>query len=248
MSSSVLAVQAVSLHVWGVWWHLAELHVPGGAMGVWQEGSSLPCLLRKGKVCCCSRAVSLQETGSGCRRAPMGCGALSPRFSEWPLSLGGGRVLAAAGSCVAHCSWPCLPRLLHCLSLPSMEPAPRVRARSGAGCEQSCVLPPVQHHCSPWSSSALAALSSRVVEHGQATVMLVRRIAKPPAGFAVAKFRLGQFCPGAAEPCCPAGGWEPCACHRASLARLTTSANSHSLWDRAPRPIPGVQPCFDHAA
>lgn len=51
---------------------------------------------------------------------------------------------------------------------------------------------------------ALAALSSRVMEHSQGTVMLVRRIAKPPARFAVAKLGLWQFCTGAAEPGCPA--------------------------------------------
>lgn len=70
-------------------------------------------------MCCCSRAVSLQVTSSGCRRVPVACGAslaseVSPHGSEWPLSLGGGRVLAAArpwlaaqgsvcrGSCTAH--------------------------------------------------------------------------------------------------------------------------------------------------
>lgn len=50
---------------------------------------------------------------------------------------------------------------------------------------------------------ALAALSSRVVEHSQGAVMLVRGIAKPPARFAVAKFGLWQFCTGAAEPRLP---------------------------------------------
>lgn len=82
---------------------------------------------------------------------------------------------------------------------------------------------------------ALAALSSRVVEHSQGAVMLVRGIAKPPARFAVAKFGLWQLCIGAAEPHCPA---LPGAATAASLARLATCANSHSLCDRARPHVP----------
>lgn len=45
-----------------------------------------------------------------------------------------------------------------------------------------------------YGAGSLAALSSRVMDHSQGAVMLVRGIAKPLARFAVAKFRLVLHC------------------------------------------------------
>lgn len=63
---------------------------------------------------------------------------------------------ACSSQVVARCSRPGLPR--HCTCLHSTEPARHVRGDrrgpgAGAECEQSCVLPFVQHHYSPWSGS-----------------------------------------------------------------------------------------------
>lgn len=134
----------------------------------------------------------------------MGSGAslaLSPQGSEWPLSLGGGRVFAAARLWLTA-QGPACQGSFHstCLHSPGVRGHSR-GAPAGAECHQSCVLPFVQHLEQLRVLGALAALSSRVVEHGQGAAMLVRGIAKPPAGFAGAKLGLWQFCIGAAEPC-----------------------------------------------
>lgn len=87
--------------------------------------------------------------------------------------------------------------------------------------------------CSTWSSSvlgALAALSSRVVEHSQGAAMLVRRIAKPPARVCCSKVGavavLHWFCRALL------GAGSPVAATAASPAHLTMCANSHSPCDK----------------
>lgn len=114
----------------------------------------------------------------------------------------------------------------------------------GAGAEhhQSHVLSFVQHLEQLSVLGALAALSSRVVEHSQGAAMLVRGIAKPPVGFAVAKFRLWQFCIDAAEPCLGLGApWLPQQPALLTWPRVLTLTLGQST---APRPTPGTQPCF----
>lgn len=81
-----------------------------------------------------------------------------------------------------------------------------------------------------------ALLSSRVVEHSQGAVLLVRRIAKALASFAGANFTLWPFCLGAAEPAaepCPLPAWLPSAPVR-HRARGSWPQTSHpdSQWQQ----------------
>lgn len=221
----------------------------------------------KGNVRCRSPAVSLQVTGSGWRRVPVGCGGfasfISSRLRVALVPWRWQSVVLWHSAQGPHCLAACITRLCSMGSMVCRQPL--MLGGAGAGgtvgeglgtgneCEPSSC--PFSFGAAPLDSpkavpcaGSLAALSSRVVEHSQGAVMLVRGIAKALPRFAVAKFRLWLFCIGAAEPRSPAvpGAGSPAAATAASLARHATGTNSHSLREARQSVALCPIPCIQH--